>query len=134
MRVLIDTNVILDVLFARMPFLPDSITVLHMCEDGFAEGMVTTKTLADIYYFLRKQLHDEGKAREAIRTILQMVTVCDVTDANIREALATKNNDFEDAIAASCARHANCQLVITRNKRHFEGMGIKCRTPEEFVI
>lgn len=134
MKILIDTNVLLDVLFARMPFLPDSIGVVHMCEDGFAEGCITAKTIADIYFFLRKQTHDEGKARTAVETLMRIFSVCDVTSQDFRDALAMKNDDFEDAVLASCARRNGCQLVITRNAKHFKGTGIKCRTPEEFVI
>ena len=78
MRILIDTNVLMDVLLARDPFLADSITVLHMCEDDFAEAVVSAKTIADLYYFLRKSLKDEEKARNVVRKIMNMVTVCDI--------------------------------------------------------
>ena len=54
MKILIDTNVLMDILFARDPYLADSITVLHMCEDGFAEAVVSAKTIEDVYYFLCK--------------------------------------------------------------------------------
>lgn len=134
MRILIDTNVILDVLFARDPFLPDSITVLHMCEDGFAEAVVTAKTIADIYYFARKLLGNESKARRIIEKLMGMVTVCDVTAAQLDAALQMENADYEDAIQAACAKAEQYSLIITRNKKHFAGTGMKCRTPEEFVI
>ena len=134
MRILIDTNVILDVLFARDPFLADSIAVLHMCEDGFAEAVVTAKSIADIYYFARKLLGNEHKARKIIAKLMGIVTVCDVTAKHLEEALQMENADYEDAIQAACAKTEKCSLIITRNKKHFVGTGIKCRTPEEFVL
>ncbi|MBQ9015581.1 MAG: PIN domain-containing protein [Firmicutes bacterium] len=134
MKILIDTNVILDVLFDRPQFIGDSITVLHMCEDGFAKGMVTAKAVADIYYFVRKQLRSEAKARAVLRKLMTLVSVCDVGAERITEALDTENGDYEDAIMAACAKAEGCSLIITRNKKHFTGTGVKCLTPEEFVI
>lgn len=134
MRVLIDTNVLMDVLLARDPFLTDSITVLHMCEDDFAEAIVTAKTIADLYYFLRKSLKDEEKARAVIRKIMSMVTVCDIKVQYLETALDFGNDDFEDAIQAACAKAEGCRLIISRDKKHYEGTGIKCLTPAEFVI
>ena len=134
MRILIDTNVILDVLFDRAQFVGDSVAVLHMCEEGFAEGLVTSKAITDIYCFLRKQLHSENRARSVLRRLLTLVTVCDVTAENIMEALEEENSNFEDAVMAACAKAEGCSLIITRNKKHFAGTGVKCLTPEEFVI
>lgn len=134
MRVLIDTNVLMDVLLARDPFLVDSITVLHMCEDDFAEAVVTAKTIADLYYFLRKSMKDEEKARAVIRKITSMVTVCDIKAQYLEAALDIGNDDYEDAIQAACAKAEGCRLIISRDKRHYEGTGVKCLTPAEFVI
>lgn len=132
MRVLIDTNVILDVLFARDSFVGDSVAVLHMCEDE-GNGYITAKAITDIYYFLRKNLKSEKKARQAISKLMDILHVCDVTMENLREALSISNEDYEDAIAVSCAKAAGCELIITRDKKHFKGTGIKCITPSEYV-
>ena len=94
MRILIDTNVILDILFAREPHVADSISVLHMCEDGYAEGIVTAKSIADIYYFLRKQLKSEDKARRILQKIMSMVTMCDVNAQNKCQFSSFESADF----------------------------------------
>ena len=134
MRILIDTNVLMDVLLARDPFLADSITVLHMCEDDFAEAVVTAKTITDLYYFLRKNLKNEEKARDVIRKIMGMVTVCDTKAQHLEKALDIGNDDYEDAIQAACAKAEGCRMIISRDKKHYEGTGMKCLTPGEFVL
>lgn len=133
MKILVDTNVILDVLLTRDPFVSDSVAILHMCEEGLAEGMVTTKTLLDTYYFMRK-FRDEQTSREAIKMVLRILKVCDVTCENVLEALKMDNGDLEDGVQAACAKTADCRRVITRNTKHFENTGIKTRTPEQFVF
>ena len=134
MKILIDTNVVLDVLFAREPFLSDSITVLHMCDEGFAEGLITVKSLADIHYFLRRQFKSEGRARIALENISSMLTVCDITAEDYAQALAMENDDLEDALLAACARREQCSMIVTRNTRHFKGTGIRTCEPYEFVL
>lgn len=134
MRILIDTNVLMDILFARDPYLADSITVLHMCEDDFAEAVVSAKTITDVYYFLRKSLKDETGARNVIKKIMSMVTVCDIKAQHLKDAIDLGNADFEDAVQAACAKAEGCKLIISRNKKDYERTGMKCLTPEEFVI
>ena len=134
MRILIDTNVLMDILFARDPYLADSITVLHMCEDDFAEAVVSAKTITDVYYFLRKSLKNEKEARKVIRKIMGMVTVCDMKAQHLKDAIDFDNADYEDAVQAACAKSEGCKLIISRNKKDCEGTGMKCLTPEEFVI
>ena len=134
MKILIDTNVLMDILFARDPYLADSITVLHMCEDDFAEAVVSAKTIEDVYYFLRKSKKSEKEARNVIRKIMGMVTVCDVKAQHLKDAIDISNADYEDAVQAVCAKSGGCGLIISRNKKHYEGTGVKCLAPEEFVI
>ena len=134
MRILIDTNVLMDILFARDPYLADSITVLHMCEDDFAEAVVSAKTITDVYYFLRKSLKSEKEARNVIKKIMGMVTVCDIKVQHLKEAIDFGNADYEDAVQAACAKAEGCKLIISRNKKDYEGTGMKCLTPGEFVI
>ena len=134
MRILIDTNVLMDILFAREPYLTDSITVLHMCEDDFAEAVVSAKTITDVYFFLRKSLKSEREARNVIRKIMGMVTVCDIKAQHLKDAIDFGNADYEDAVQAACAKSEGCRLIISRNKKDYKGTGIKCLTPEEFVI
>jgi len=131
MKALIDTNVILDVLYARDPFISDSVYVLRLCEYKSIEGVVTSKTIADVYYFLRKQLKSEKKARSVIEKILSIFTVCDVTGQNIRDALMIDNGDFEDALQIACAKSARCTVIITRNERDYKAQGIRVLRPDE---
>ena len=65
---------------------------------------------------------------------MTLVSVCDVAAERIAEALDIENGDYEDAIMAACAKGEGCSLIITRNKKRFEGTGMKCLTPKEFVI
>ncbi|MBE6028682.1 MAG: PIN domain-containing protein [Clostridiales bacterium] len=133
MRILIDTNVILDVLFEREPFAADSITVLHMCEDGVAEAVVSAKTVSDVYDFLKTSLQNEEKSHSIMRKLMGIATICSLDVQQLETALDMNNDDFGDALQAACAKAEGCKLIISRDKKHFQGTGVKCLTPEEFV-
>jgi predicted nucleic acid-binding protein len=41
--------------------------------------------------------------------------------------------DFEDAVVASAAEAAECDVIISRNVTDFEGSPVQAMTPEEFL-
>ena len=62
MRALIDTNVVLDVLLRREPFVQDAAKVLKTVGRG-AEEYVSASAVTDIYYIARRELKDKARAK-----------------------------------------------------------------------
>ena len=56
MRLLIDANIILDVLQKREPHYTDSSIVWKICETGQADGFISSLTVANLVYVMRKEL------------------------------------------------------------------------------
>lgn len=63
MRVLIDTNIVLDFLLEREPFLNDANALLEALRLHKIEGYVTATTLTNIFYIVRKQTKSIERAR-----------------------------------------------------------------------
>jgi len=59
MKVLIDTNIILDVLFKRPNFYEDSAKVFKLCEVKRISGVISALSIPNIMYILRKELDSE---------------------------------------------------------------------------
>ena len=133
MKALCDTNIILDVLLAREPFVKASAEVLHLCEKREINGFTTASCITDIFYIVRKYLHDIERTYQAIEKILEIIHVCGVTSADIQEALLRRASDFEDCLAATCARSIHCDCIITRDVKGFADLGIPTFTPEEVL-
>ncbi|GBL11309.1 hypothetical protein MSj_02812 [Microcystis aeruginosa Sj] len=55
MKVLIDTNIIIDIALERQPYFTNSETVLAFFEQGQIEGYISASTISDLYYLIRKQ-------------------------------------------------------------------------------
>lgn len=133
MKIMCDTNVIIDVLLEREPFAEDSCQVLSLCEEHKIDGYVSASSVTDIYYLVRKYTHSTELAYQAVGKMLEIVKVCSVTNNDVLTAFQRKAKDFEDCLLAVCAESARCDYIVTRNKKDFEGFGIPLLTPAELL-
>lgn len=131
MKVLLDTNIIVDVLSKRDGY-KDSLQVLRCCEINKIEGYISTTTVTDIMYIMRKHLPPE-KLREAMQTLFTTVDVTGVQKADITQAFSSRIKDFEDAVQAACAKRIKTEFIITRNMRDFEHSPVKAISPPDLL-
>ena len=54
MKMLIDTNVIMDALVGREPFLAKSAFVINLCGERRIHGYIAAHTVTNLFYLLRK--------------------------------------------------------------------------------
>lgn len=71
MKVLIDTNIILDVLCRRSGLYEDSAKVLKLCEVKRIEGAVSALSIPNIIYIMRKEL-DAKKTKEVLKKLFRL--------------------------------------------------------------
>ena len=120
MKLLFDSDVLLDVLTAREPFAHNSAIVWALIEAGHAEGLASAVSFSNIFYILRKRLGREIAFR-SVQKVQQMFTVAAVDGAIVDEALASQMSDFEDALQAFSGRRAGATHVVTRDATGFTG-------------
>lgn len=133
MKIMCDTNVIIDVLLEREPFAENSCKVLSLCEEHRVDGFISASSVTDIYYLVRKHTHSTDLAYKAVGKLLEIVKVCSVTNNDVLTAFQRKAKDFEDCLMAICAKSIRCDYIITRNKKDFEEFNIPLLTPTEFL-
>ena len=133
MKIMIDTNIILDVLLEREPFYEYSKAILELCEKRKIQGFISASSATDIFYLIRKALSSTEAAYDALGEILNIVKILTVTNDDVNKAFLQKAKDFEDCLLATCAKSNNCDAIITRNKKDFMTFGITLFSPEEFI-
>ncbi len=133
MKIMCDTNIILDVLLEREPFVDDSYKVLSLCEKNRIDGFVSASSVTDIYYLVRKYTHSTDLAYKAVGKLLEIVKVCSVTNNDVLTAFQKKAKDFEYCLMATCAKSIRCDCIVTRNKKGFEEFDIPLLTPSELL-
>jgi predicted nucleic acid-binding protein len=130
-RVLIDTDIILDLLLGRRPFYPSASRLFVAFQEGRLEGHVSSLAFSNLFYLLRKE---EGGGPEAIAILrkLRLVTrVLAVDEKIIDLALASTFADFEDAIQYFAAAEWNLDAIVTRNRRDYKASKIAVVNAEE---
>ena len=132
MRVLLDTNVILDILLKRQPFVEHAKMVLQTAQQGQCKFFMTATTVTDVYYLARKA---KGKAvaLEFIEDFLQYVEVAAIDKGIILQALRSEIGDFEDAIQECAAQNEAITIIVTRNTQDFKKSDREIHSPESFV-
>lgn len=130
-RVLFDTNVILDFLLERQPFFAEATTALNAISQGKAVGLVAGHAVTTLFYILSRKVGSE-KAKEIISDLLKTLQVAPVTDTIIRQAMASKFKDFEDAVAHFAALAERVSVIVTRNTKDFSKGDIPAVLPEIF--
>ena len=131
MKILLDTNVIIDNL-ARRDEHGESLRILNLCEDGSLDGVITTFTIIDTMYVLRKYLGFD-KIRGSMQMLMQIVDVVPILKSDINAALKGEFADFEDAVQASCATRIKADYIVARNIKAFINSPIKALLPVEFL-
>ncbi len=132
MRVLLDTNVVLDVLLKRQPWLNDAAAVWQANDDGRIMAYLTASTFTDIFY-IAKRVAGIDIARQAIRTCLNAFEICEVNRQALEQAEILSGTDFEDNLQIACASIKNLEAIITRDKSGFQNLSIPVFEPAEFL-
>lgn len=133
MSILIDTNIILDIFLKREPFFSDSYLALRTAAETGADCYVSSSSVTDIFYILRKALQSSSLAKKYISDLMQLVSFADVFGADIMDALASDMPDFEDAVADAIAKRTGAVCILTRNTKDFAKSSVPAITPAEYV-
>lgn len=131
-KVLIDTNVILDWIMVREPNASNARMIMEQCLFGQVQGFVTSHSLTDLFYILRKDYSVE-KRKQLLRLLCEGMNVVPETRQTIMQALNRREcQDIEDALQMQCAKEAKADYIITQNLKDFRTSEVKVICEEEF--
>lgn len=132
MKILIDTNVLLDVLCNRKAFIDDSLKVFKLCELRKVNGCISALSIPNIIYILRKEL-TKNYAKQIINSLSLLFDICDLKANDLITASNLDFQDYEDALQSVCAASIKADYIITRNSKDFVSSKVKAITPNEFI-
>jgi len=131
-KVLVDTNIVLDLLTRRKDFYLAASKLFSLADNGKIRLAISSLTFATTYYLLSREL-DAAKAKEILRKFKVLVIVLPVDDKVIDLALNSEFKDFEDAIQYYTAIENKQEIIITRNLRDFKLSSLPVLTAEEYL-
>ncbi|MBD1854138.1 MULTISPECIES: type II toxin-antitoxin system VapC family toxin [Leptolyngbya] len=133
MRVLIDTNIVLDFLLQREPFSQDAELLFQAIDVGEVIGYVTATTLTDIFYISRRHTRSIEQARQAVSETLTAMMVCPVDRVVLDSAFNSGVLDFEDAVQIFSAVAQGLAAIVTRDVQGFLNSPIPVLSIQELL-
>ena len=132
MRILIDTNVLIDFFAKREPFIEHSAKIFELCQQEIVEGSIAAHSIVNMSYILRKNFSlDELK-----KIFLRLCEIFYVEAINWEQIIRSIDNntfsDFEDCLQMQCALNFKADIIVTRNIGDFKSSIIPAMTPEDF--
>jgi len=115
MRIIVDTNVILDFMLLREPHMNDAKDLFMMIVQEEVEAFMTASSITDVYYITEKRL-GIGVARGTVKNLLAILGVVAVDGDDCFGALELPIADFEDALITVCANREGIGLIVTNDK------------------
>ena len=133
MKVLIDTNVMIDAITKRDDASSFSADVIALCSSNRITGFAAPHSFSNMYYILRKEYSDKNR-RVIIGEYSKILNVVSMNEDVINAALNNNNiTDFEDAIRYACAESVGADYIVIRNVKDYGRSSIKAITPEELI-
>ena len=121
MKVLIDTNIVLDLILNREPFVESALMLFELIETTKIQGFIAATTITNIFYIVRKA-QGRQKAIEAITRLSTGLVICSVDRHVVRRALECNLKDFEDGVQLACAEINQLNAIVTRDISDFSGV------------
>ena len=132
MRVLVDTNVILDFLLKREKFFHYSSEIFQLLFLKRIQGFISASSCTDLFYIISKT-KNKNIAKELLYNLMEVLEVLEVNKKIILRALESNFSDFEDSVQAYCALYHNIDYIITRNTKDYSASPVPAVSPQEFL-
>ena len=133
MKILVDTNVIIDALTSREPYREVAEQIFLYAAYHEKSMYITASSATDIYYLVRKHLHSTAQAKNAMAKLYELFQILDVDSQDCKKALDTDMKDYEDAVVSCCAKRHQMDCIVTRNISDYEHSEVSAVLPDEFI-
>lgn len=132
MRVLLDTNVVLDFILKREPFDREAKEIFVCAAQKQIEIFVSPITPINSFYTTKKE---KGKdiAFQSIEKLLKIVRLTKSDIHIFQSALSLNFGDYEDAVQCACALAENLDAIVTRNIKDYKNAALPVYSPTEFL-
>jgi len=130
LKILFDTNIILDVLLNRKPFVELSVNLVSSVENKTIEGYLCATTITTLDYLISKSRNRET-AKIEIQKLLTLFQIADVNSTVLTMAINSGFTDFEDAVQYFSGKCSNIDGLVSRNTKDYKKAVLPIYTPDE---
>ena len=133
MKILVDTNVIIDALTSREPWKESAEKIFLLGANNIVDMYITASSATDIYYLVRKYLHNTETAKQVMGKLYSLMGMLEVTGMDCVDAIASPIKDYEDAVVEKVAYRKGMDYIVTRNIKDYQNGSVKVILPDELI-
>lgn len=133
-KVFVDTNVLLDILLERTPWVNDAAVLFSMADRKEIELLCCSLSFSTAIYLMQRFKYTRKEIVSKLSIIKSICTVTTVNEAVIDRMLQSDFNDLEDAIQYYSALAFGAEAIVTRNTKDFAASKIPVVSPHDFCI
>ncbi|HVW98810.1 MAG TPA: PIN domain-containing protein [Mucilaginibacter sp.] len=131
-KAFVDNDILIDLLLQREPFSIFSKSLLNDAVRQMIELNTSSLILANIHYVISKNLN-KAEAINSVKYIMSLIKILPFEESHISAAIAANATDFEDSVQYYIAAGNNCDLIISRNIKHYKKYDLPVLTAEDFL-
>ncbi len=132
-RILLDTNILLDYILTREPFYDNAKKIILACINGTVKACIAAYSISNMFFILRR----EYESKERRKLLLNICKIFDIEGIDKEKLISGLENDdffdFEDCLQMECARAYEAKYIVTRNVSDYDNSVIQAILPEDFL-
>ena len=133
MKILIDTNILIDYFSKRPLFYDDVRLILRKCMEKKVDGCIAAHSVMNAFYILRKEFTVDER-RNNLKDLFTILTVVGIDRTKLLAALGNMGfDDVEDCLQMECAKYFSADYIVTRNIKDFANSSIKPILSSDFL-
>jgi predicted nucleic-acid-binding protein len=129
MKLLLDTNIIVDIISKRDGYT-ESLQLLRFCEVKLAQGFISVISVMDAMYILRKH-NTQEILWSSMQTLITILCMAIIQKSDVTNAFTGRMKDYEDAVQAACALRIGADYIVTRNLQDFTASPVPAISPRK---
>ena len=132
-KLLIDTNIIIDLLAKREPFYTEAAMLFTLADKQKLTLCVSSLSFANVNYILLQSKKSE-EAKQILRKLKLIVDVLSLDEKIVGLALNDNEfRDFEDALQYYSAIESSAEIIITRNLKDFQKVKLPVMSAAQYL-
>lgn len=132
MKLFLDTNILIDVVANREPWVNEALVLLELANQHRVVLCAADYSFINIAYITRKSF-TSAELSELMNDLQKYIQIVEVGEPIILKAIKEQWKDFEDSVQAFVAEREKVDYIITRNVKDFLSSSILAITPVEFL-
>lgn len=132
MKLFLDTNILIDVIANRKPWVDEALVLLELAKQKKLTLIVANFSFINLAYITRK-LFTQEELYALFSDLCLYVKVVEVGGMIIKKSFQKRWKDMEDCVQYLVAKREEADYLITRNEKDFSNSDIPVLSPSEFL-